>query len=109
GRNHLRDLIRRQRAQKRGGDRVRSEDSGLVEQPGHDPTPSQVVAASEELARVEALAPASELEVLLERADGADWKALAEARGLNPETLRKRIERVRQRIRETLGKGDDSE
>jgi RNA polymerase sigma factor (sigma-70 family) len=108
GRNNLRDAIRRERARKRGGDGVRSEGSGLVEQPGSDPTPSQVVAVREEIARVEAVAPASELEVLREKVDGADWKELAEARGLDPDALRKRIERVRQRIREALDGSESS-
>jgi RNA polymerase sigma factor (sigma-70 family) len=107
GQNNLRDAIRRGRAQKRGGDRVPSGDSGFVDQPGSDPSPSQVLAVKEEVERVEAAAPAAELEVLREKVAGAGWDELAVARGVDPEALRKRIERVRQRIREAL-EGDDS-
>jgi hypothetical protein len=40
--------------------------------------------------------------VIKEHADGAGWPELGAARGLNPEVLRKRIERVRRRIMQAL-------
>jgi RNA polymerase sigma factor (sigma-70 family) len=101
GRNRLRDEIRRLRAAKR--DRARVKPAAALEhlvQPG--PTPSRLAEVREELARVEACASPSELKLLKDRADGAAWQELAAARGINPEALRKRIERVRRRIREAL-------
>jgi DNA-directed RNA polymerase specialized sigma24 family protein len=41
--------------------------------------------------------------VIQARVDGIDWQQLADERDTTPEALRKRIDRVRQRIRKSLG------
>jgi RNA polymerase sigma factor (sigma-70 family) len=103
GRNRLRDEIRRLKAAKRDRARVKPGAAAVqnLAQPG--PTPTRVVEIREQLARVEACASPSELKLLNERADGISWQELAAARGINPDALRKRIERIRRRIREALG------
>lgn len=103
GRNRLRDHIRRVKAAKRDQQRTAGDDGEAlkkVEQAG--PTPSQIVEMREQVARIEAQASPSELQLIKERADGAAWQELATARKMSPEALRKRIERVRQRIRQAL-------
>jgi RNA polymerase sigma factor (sigma-70 family) len=113
GRNRLHDAIRRVRAAKR--DARRAAPGGVemladVAQAG--PSPSEIAAVREEVARIEACASPSELEIIKDRADGIGWQELAGARGIDPEALRKRIERVRRRIRDTLektGPGDGGE
>jgi enoyl reductase-like protein len=44
----------------------------------------------------------AEQQLIKERANGAAWHDLAGARDVSPETLRKRIERVRRRIKQSL-------
>jgi RNA polymerase sigma factor (sigma-70 family) len=107
GRNRLRDHIRRLKAARRDRRRtIAGTPEALGQVPAAAARPDQVAAAKEELARVEACTPPADLEVMRERADGTDWQQLAAARGLTPEALRKRIERIRQRLRETLHNPD---
>jgi RNA polymerase sigma factor (sigma-70 family) len=107
GRNRLRDHIRRVKATKRDRQKTVGDDVEALKKVAQSgPSPSQIVEVREQVARIEACASPSELKVIKERADGAGWQELASARGLNPEALRKRIERVRRRIREALGGPD---
>jgi hypothetical protein len=107
GRNRLRGEIRRLRAAKRGHQRTIGGDvGGLVHVEQRGPSPSRIAELREQVAQVEACTSPSELEVIKERAEGAGWPELAAARGLNPEALRKRIERVRRRIRQALAQDD---
>lgn len=103
GRNRLRDHIRRLKAARRDRRRtIPGTPEALGQLPAGEASPDQVAAAKEQVERLEACTPPADLEVLRERADGTDWQQLAAARGLTPEALRKRIERIRQRLRETL-------
>jgi RNA polymerase sigma factor (sigma-70 family) len=103
GRNRLHDHIRRQKAAKRDRRRTIGGEAGALSQVARaGPSPSQIAEIREQVARVEACASPSELQLIKEHADGTGWKQLAEARDVSPEALRKRIERVRQRIRQTL-------
>jgi RNA polymerase sigma factor (sigma-70 family) len=103
GRNRLRDHIRRLKAARRDRQRILPGGAeALARLAGAEPSPSGVAEVREQVARVEGCTPPADLEVLRGRADGADWQELAAARNTTPEALRKRIERVRQRIRETL-------
>jgi RNA polymerase sigma factor (sigma-70 family) len=104
GRNRLRDYIRRLKAAKR--DRRRTITGGpaaLAELPEAAPSPSEIVVLREQVARVEGCTAPAELEVLRAHADGAAWHDLAAAHNTSPEALRKRIDRVRARLRKTLG------
>ena len=104
GRNRLRDHIRRLRAARRNRQRtVAGSPEALAELPQTAPSPSQIAEVREQVARVEACTSPAELEVIQERANGADWQELAAERNTTAEALRKRIARVRQRIREALG------
>jgi RNA polymerase sigma factor (sigma-70 family) len=111
GRNRLHDAIRRVRAAKRGQERiVQGGGMELAQLAQGGPSPSEMAEVREEVARVEACASPSELEVIRQRAEGVGWQELAARRGLDPEALRKRIERVRRRIREALeGPGGQSD
>jgi RNA polymerase sigma factor (sigma-70 family) len=109
GRNRLRDQIRRLKAAKRNQQQtVPGDAAGLANLVQSGPSPSRLAELREQVARVEACISPSELEVIKERVEGAGWPELAAARGLNPEALRKRIERIRQRIRQALAESTDS-
>jgi hypothetical protein len=64
--------------------------------------PSRIAERREQVAQVEVYTSPSQLQVIKEHADGAGWPELGAARGLNPEALWKRIERVRRRIMQAL-------
>jgi RNA polymerase sigma factor (sigma-70 family) len=102
GRNCLRDKLRRLNAAKREGGRRQVPTAALesVRQPS--PTPSAVVAAKEEVARVEAVAGPAELALLRDRVNGASWEELARQIGTTPDAVRNRLARVRKRIQEAL-------
>jgi RNA polymerase sigma factor (sigma-70 family) len=102
-RNRLRDHVRRQKAARRDRQRtIAGGPAALVQLPEAAPSPSRFAEVREQIARVEGCAAPADLEVLRERVDGTDWKELATARNLTPDALRKRIERVRKRLQETL-------
>ena len=103
GRNRLRDHVRRLKAARRDRQRtIAGSPEALAQLADGSPGPSRIAEGREEAARVEGCTTPSELKILRERAEGADWKELAAERGTTPEALRKRIERIRQRIREAL-------
>jgi RNA polymerase sigma factor (sigma-70 family) len=103
GRNRLHDHIRRLKAAKRDQQRTIGGEAGALAQvPGPGLSPSQIASLREQVAQVEACATPAELQLIKDRADGVGWQELAAACDVSPEALRKRIERVRQRIRQAL-------
>jgi hypothetical protein len=68
------------------------------------PSPSEIADLREQVARIKDCTESADLRVLQDRADGRDWKDLAAEHNTTPDALRKRIERVRQRIRDNLAK-----
>jgi RNA polymerase sigma-70 factor (ECF subfamily) len=107
GRNRLRDHIRRQKAARRDRQRTVAGDPGALAQVAEKaPSPSEIADVREQVARVEKCADPADLEVLRAHVDGAPWQELASALDTTPEALRKRIERVRQRLRQTLAGGE---
>jgi RNA polymerase sigma factor (sigma-70 family) len=103
GRSRLRDQIRRLRAAKRNRARTMDGEAGnLSSVASSEPSPSRLVELQDQVAQVEACVPGEDFVLLQDRADGMGWDELASARGLSPDALRKRVERVRRRIRETL-------
>ena len=107
GRNRLHDAIRRVRSAKRDARRAAPGGVAMLTEVAHGGlSPSEIVAVREEVAKIEACASPSELEIIKDRAEGVGWQELAISRGIEPEALRKRIERVRRRIREALEKSE---
>jgi RNA polymerase sigma factor (sigma-70 family) len=103
GRNRLPDHVRRLKAARRNRQRtIAGSPEALSQLADASPSPSQIAEVREEAARVAGCTTPSELKVLRDRAEGADWKQLAEERQTTPDALRKRIERIRQRIRDAL-------
>jgi RNA polymerase sigma factor (sigma-70 family) len=107
GRRRLLEIIRHARAKKRDrGRTVAGEAAALEQQSMKDPTPSEVISLREEVARVERLADPDDLDVIRAQRDGAAWQELAAERRTTAERLRKKIERVRQKLREALADPD---
>lgn len=103
GRNWLRDRLRRVQAAKRNRFRtIDGEAANLRSLPAAGLSPSRAVELQDQVARVEACVPREDFVLLQEREDGVGWDELASTRGLSPDALRKRVERVRRRIRESL-------
>ncbi len=110
GRDRLHDAIRRVKAAKRDARRAAPGGGSMLANLAEvGSSPSEIAAVREEVAIIEACASPSELEIIKGRADGVSWQELAVRRGINPEALRKRIERVRRRIREALEKSESGE
>jgi RNA polymerase sigma factor (sigma-70 family) len=103
GRHRLQEIARGASAKKRDRHRtISGEAAGLEQQAKKDQTPSEVVSLREQVARVEGLADADDLEVIRAQRDGVPWQELAAERQTTAEKLRKRIERVRKKLREAL-------
>jgi RNA polymerase sigma factor (sigma-70 family) len=104
GRSRLRDHIRRLKAAKRNRQRtLGGGPDALAQLPDTAPSPSGMAEVREQVERVEGCTAPDDLQVIRDHADGAEWQQLAAERNTTPEALRKRIERIRQRIRNALG------
>jgi RNA polymerase sigma factor (sigma-70 family) len=104
GRNRLRDRIRRLRALRRGRSRTAAlEPEVLAQAADPTPTPSEILAAREQVEQVRNNTDPDDLTVLQARSEGVAWEELAAECNATPEAMRKRIERVRRRLREQLG------
>jgi RNA polymerase sigma factor (sigma-70 family) len=109
GRNRLRDKLRRLNAAKREGQRRQAPPAALEAVRQSSPSPSAEAAVKEQVARVEAVADPAELGLLRDRANGASLEELARQIGTTADAVRKRLERIRTRIRETLASNSEGE
>jgi RNA polymerase sigma factor (sigma-70 family) len=108
-RNEVRDEARRQRASRRD-QRRRSDLSehclGSLADDG--PTPSRIVSSRELVEEVARRLTDEERDLLEQRIQGHEWTTLAEQRGTQPSTLRKKLTRALRRAVAELGLLDDA-
>lgn len=108
--NKVLDHVRRQHAERR--DRRREEgggDEALAQVPGHEATPSQVVAGRELLEEVRKRLTPEERYLAQERDRGREWADLAAELGKAAEALRKQLARGIDRAARELGLDPDEE
>jgi len=100
--NRRNERGRQAAAAKRGGRHTDAGAEGLVAVPAGGPSPSAVLADRELLERVLALLSPDEKRIGEARAEGVEWKELAEQVGTTAEALRKQFHRAVARVLETL-------
>jgi RNA polymerase sigma factor (sigma-70 family) len=106
--NKIRDLARRQKAQRRDVRRKVSWDDSLVQMwlVDDQPTPDSVVSRQELLRLIESHLSVDEREIAEMRASGWSWLSIGEKMNQSSENLRKKLERALARIRAELHEED---
>jgi RNA polymerase sigma factor (sigma-70 family) len=103
-RNQVRDEARRQRAGRRDQRRMRDLSEHCLGGLADDgPTPSHIVSSRDLIQEVARRLTDEERDLLEQRVQGNEWATLAEQRGTQPSTLRKRLARALKRAVAELG------
>ncbi|MCA9061929.1 MAG: sigma-70 family RNA polymerase sigma factor [Planctomycetaceae bacterium] len=102
-RHRVTDLAREQMAEKRDVRRQIDLGSGIVRLPGDHQDPLSVIAAAELLQVVQERLTPEEKDLARRRHSGQSWQEIAAELKGTPESLRKRLERAIERVRQELG------
>lgn len=101
-RNKFRDHVRRHGTSRRGGGTTKAEEAVLPQVPAPGATPSQIVGDRELLEEIRRRLNDEERSLAASWVQGEHWGEIAKDRGVNAETLRKRLARAIQRVTEQL-------